>query len=264
MAGSILDEIIAHKAEEVAAAKQRIPFADLEAQLGDADPVRGFESALQQRVARQQPAVVAEIKKASPSKGLIRDDFDPVTHARDYASHGATCLSILTDQHYFQGSNLYMAQARSACSLPVIRKDFMIDPYQITESRVLGADCILLIVAALQHSQLIELAAYANEISLDILVEVHNREELELALELNTKLVGINNRNLHDFNTSLQTTLDLARHIPEDRIVITESGINSSDDVKLMLDNGIFGFLIGESLMRDPEPGQKLKQLFGG
>lgn len=264
MAGSILDEIIAHKATEVAAASKRVSLSELEAQLEMAGQLRGFEAAMKQRVTQQQPAVIAEIKKASPSKGLIREDFDPQVHAIDYAEHGATCLSILTDERYFRGADSYMKQARAACSLPVIRKDFMIDPYQIVQSRVLGADCILLIVAALQDSQLKELAACANEISIDILVEVHNREELDRALELDTKLVGINNRDLHSFTTSLETTLELAKHIPDDRMVITESGINSADDVRLMIENGIYGFLVGESLMRDPQPGQKLKQLFAG
>ncbi len=262
MAETILEQIIAHKATEVAAAKAQVSHAELETQLAQANPTRGFQTALVQRVANQQPAVIAEIKKASPSKGLIREDFDPVAHARDYAAHGAACLSILTDERYFQGSNAYMQQARSACELPVIRKDFMIEPYQIAESRVLGADCILLIVAALEDAQLNELAAYANEIAIDVLVEVHNREELDRALELNTKLIGINNRDLHSFTTSLDTTLALAKHIPDDKVVITESGINTTDDVNLMIDNGIYGFLIGESLMRDSRPGQKLQQLF--
>lgn len=262
MAASILDEIIAHKATELAAAREQQSLSELESLLADSDPVRGFAAALQQRVADEKPAVIAEIKKASPSKGLIREHFDPEAHARDYASHGATCLSILTDENYFQGSNRFMQQARSACRLPVIRKDFMIDPYQIAESRVLGADCVLLIVAALQNSQLMELAAYANDISIDILVEVHNHQELEQALAIDTPLVGINNRDLHSFTTDLNTTLELAKHIPDDKIVITESGINTSRDVKLMLDNGIYGFLVGESLMRAPEPGKKLQELF--
>jgi len=264
MAASVLDEIIAHKATEVAEAKAERSFAELEAMLPGADPVRGFVDALKRRIAERQPAVIAEIKKASPSKGLIREDFDPATHAADYAAHGATCLSILTDVKYFRGANLYLQQGRAACKLPVIRKDFMIDPYQIAESRVLGADCVLLIVAALQHSQLKELAAYAKAISIDILVEVHNREELEVALELDTELIGVNNRNLHTFETSLETTLELAKIAPADKLIITESGIHTAEDVQLMMDNNIFGFLVGESFMRAPEPGAKLEELFAG
>jgi len=264
MAASILDEIVAHKATEVAAAKSVHSLADLEAMLPAADPVRGFVDALKGRILQRQPAVIAEIKKASPSKGLIREDFDPATHAADYAAHGATCLSILTDVKYFQGANEFLQQGRAACNLPVIRKDFMIDPYQIAESRVLGADCILLIVAALQHSQLKELAAYAKEISIDILVEVHNRDELELALELDTELIGVNSRNLHSFETSLDTSLELAKLAPAGRLIITESGIHTTEDVKLMMDNNIFGFLVGESFMRAPRPGAMLEELFAG
>lgn len=264
MAASILDEIVAHKATEVAAAKSVHSLADLEAMFPAADPVRGFVGALKGRILQRQPAVIAEIKKASPSKGLIREDFDPATHAADYAAHGATCLSILTDVKYFQGANEFLQQGRAACNLPVIRKDFMIDPYQIAESRVLGADCILLIVAALQHSQLKELAAYAKEISIDILVEVHNRDELELALELDTELIGVNNRNLHTFETSLDASLELAKLAPAGRLIITESGIHTTEDVKLMMDNNIYGFLVGESFMRAPRPGAMLEELFAG
>ncbi|MFN3165381.1 MAG: indole-3-glycerol phosphate synthase TrpC, partial [Pseudohongiellaceae bacterium] len=182
--------------------------------------------------------------------------------AQTYQAHGATCLSILTDRKYFQGSNDYLLAGRSASTLPVIRKDFMIDPYQIAESRALGADCILLIVAALQQSRLEELAAYANELKLDILVEVHNAEELERALRIDANLIGINNRNLHTFDTSLQTTLDLVPLVPDDKVIITESGINTRDDIKTMIDQGVFGFLVGETFMRAPDPGQKLQELF--
>lgn len=262
MAASVLDDIIARKAEEVSAARSRVSLDQLESRLLESSPVRGFASALQNRIAQQKAAVIAEIKKASPSKGLIREDFQPAQHAKDYADHGATCLSILTDRDYFQGSDDYLVAAREACDLPVIRKDFMIDPYQIAESRVLGADCILLIVAALQHSQLIELAAYANEISIDILVEVHNRDELDRALQLDTDLIGINNRDLHTFETSLDTTLELAKLIPDGKSIITESGIHNPADVSLMIDNGIFGFLVGESFMRANQPGEKLQELF--
>ena len=216
------------------------------------------------RIAESKSAVIAEIKKASPSKGLIRQDFDPARHAVDYAEHGATCLSVLTDNKYFQGSDAFMQQARAACKLPVIRKDFMIDPYQIAESRALGADCVLLIVAALDASQLRELAVYARELSLDVLVEVHNNAELEIALELDTDLIGINNRDLHTFTTSLQTSIDLVAGLSDHRLAITESGIHTPEDVALMHRNGIFGFLIGESLMRSEQPGAKLRELFPG
>lgn len=263
MSASILDQILLRKAEEVAEAKQNTSLDSLEASLSAAAPTRGFANALRTKIATQRPAVIAEIKKASPSKGLIREDFEPARHAKEYADGGATCLSILTDRDYFQGSDDYLVQGRAACQLPVIRKDFMIDPYQIAQSRLLGADCILLIVAALDQTQLVELATYANEISIDVLVEVHNREELDRALELNTDLIGINNRDLHSFDTNLQTTIELAKHIPDHKVVITESGIHSADDVQLMLDNDIYGFLVGESMMRAKNPGEKLQELFG-
>lgn len=263
MPTSILDKILARKAEEVAQAKLSKSLQELESELSTAPSIRGFADVMGQRVASRSPAVIAEIKKASPSKGLIREQFDPAQHAADYAEGGASCLSVLTDEDFFQGSNDYLVQARTACGLPVIRKDFMIEPYQIAESRVLGADCILLIVAALQQSQLLELAAYANEISIDVLVEVHNREELERALALDTDLIGINNRDLHTFDTSLQTTIELAKEIPDDKVVITESGIHGADDVSLMIENDIYGFLVGESMMRAENPGRKLQELFG-
>ncbi|NKB33516.1 MAG: indole-3-glycerol phosphate synthase TrpC [Pseudomonadales bacterium] len=259
---TILEEIIEHKKAEVAAAKSRDSLSDLESQFAGVAATRGFCQALRNKIQAKQPAVIAEIKKASPSKGLIRKDFNPAQHAADYAENGATCLSILTDVKYFQGANDFLQEARAACSIPVIRKDFMIDPYQIAESKVMGADCILLIVAALQQSQLVELAAYANEISIDILVEVHNMEELERALEIDTDIIGINNRNLHTFETSLQTTLDLAETMPAEKLVITESGINTVEDVRAMAANGVFGFLVGETFMRAPHPGEKLTKLF--
>ena len=259
---TILEQILTDKAVEVATAKAARSLSELETDLKEADPVRGFATAMRERISQRQSAVIAEIKKASPSKGLIREDFEPAQHASDYADNGATCLSILTDKKYFQGADEYMQRARAACSLPVIRKDFMIDPYQIMESRALGADCILLIVAALAPSQLHELADYAREISLDVLVEVHDHAELELALELETDLLGINNRDLHSFITSLDTTLDLAKHIPEGKLIITESGIHEKADVELMHANNIYGFLVGESFMRAPQPGEKLQELF--
>ena len=259
---TILEQILETKAAEVTIAKRQRSLSELEKAIIEAPSVRGFSAAMRARIAESKSAVIAEIKKASPSKGLIRQDFDPARHALDYAEHGATCLSVLTDAKYFQGANVFLQQARAACQLPVIRKDFMIDPYQIAESRALGADCVLLIVAALDAYQLQELAAYAGELSLDVLVEVHNGAELEAALELDTDLIGINNRNLHTFTTNLQTSIDLAAELSDDRLVITESGIHSPEDVALMHRSGIFGFLIGESLMGSEQPGAKLRELF--
>ncbi len=261
---TILEQIVANKALEVAAARAAVSLAELEARFPAADQQRSFSKAMRERVAAKQVAVIAEIKKASPSKGLIREDFQPALHAADYEANGATCLSVLTDAKYFSGSNDYLLQARAACALPVIRKDFMIDAYQIAESKALGADCILLIVAALKPTQLIELADYAQQIGIDVLVEVHNRDELELALQLNTDLIGVNNRNLHSFETSLQTTLDLAAHVPAGKVLITESGIHTRDDVTTMTEAGIYGFLVGESFMRAPSPGAKLRELMFG
>ena len=261
---TILEQIVANKHLEVAAAKATFSHAELEARFPSIDQARSFSEAMLERVQSKQVAVIAEIKKASPSKGLIREDFQPMQHAADYEANGAACLSVLTDEKFFKGNNEYLLQARAACELPVIRKDFMIDTYQIAESKALGADCILLIVAALQPSQLLELADYANEIDIEILVEVHNQNELEQALQLNTDLIGVNNRNLHSFETSLQTTLDLAAQVPADKVLITESGIHTRGDVNIMTDAGIYGFLIGESFMRAPSPGAKLKELMFG
>lgn len=258
---TILEQIVRNKQLEVAAAKAAVSHAELEARFPSFDRARPFSKAMRERVQSRQVAVIAEIKKASPSKGLIREDFQPAQIAADYEANGATCLSVLTDEKFFQGRNEYLLQARAACGLPVIRKDFMIDCYQIAESKALGADCILLIVAALDPTQLVELADYANEIDIDILVEVHNQSELEQALQINTDLIGVNNRNLHNFETSLQTTLDLAALVPADKVLITESGIHSVNDVNSMTDAGIFGFLVGESFMRAPSPGAKLKEL---
>jgi indole-3-glycerol phosphate synthase len=258
---SILDEIIEHKRGEIQAARAKVPLAALVASFPPAASSRPFTAALAAQIRQQKPAVIAEIKKASPSKGLIREDFQPANHARDFEENGATCLSILTDKKYFQGATDYLIEARAACGLPVIRKDFMIDTYQIAESKALGADCILLIVAALENALLQELAAYANELAIDMLVEVHNQQELDQALELDTELIGVNNRNLHTFETNLQTTLDLASNIPAGKLIITESGINTVADVNAMMNNGIYGFLVGESFMRAANPGAKLKEL---
>lgn len=261
---TILDKILKHKAGEVAAAKKRISLQELESSFATAEAVRPFQAAMRQRIQQRQAAVIAEIKKASPSKGLIRAQFNPAEHAVDYAAHGATCLSILTDENFFQGSNAYMQQARAACALPVLRKDFMLENYQIAESRALGADCILLIVAALDQSSLQEMAAYARAIGLDVLVEVHNLAELQLALTLPTDMIGINNRNLHTFATTLQTTLDLVAEIPQDKLVITESGIHTASDVQMMQERGVYGFLIGEACMAAEHPGAKLQALVFG
>ena len=260
--GTILEEIIDHKKQAVSIAKQRLSLEDIENQLKDCPNPRPFISPLRSAVANQEPAVIAEIKKASPSKGLIRSDFNPREHAKDYEVNGATCLSVLTDARYFKGSDRYLTEVKRASLLPILRKDFIIDPYQVAQSKLMGADCILLIVAALSRSQLQELAAYADQISIDVLIEVHNKAELDCALDLDNDLIGVNNRNLHNFETSLQTTLELKKYIPEDKLVITESGIHSVEDVELMNANGIYGFLVGETFMKAPKPGVKLKELF--
>ena len=258
----ILKKILDRKAEEVAKRRLGMTIANLEEIATGIEGPRGFCNALQSKVLAKRPAIIAEIKKASPSKGVIREDFQPITIGQDYTMNGAACLSILTDKDFFQGSEVYLQMVRERCPLPVLRKDFMIDPYQIYEARALGADCILLIVAALEDSQMHELSDVASKLGMDVLVEVHNAEELQRALTLDTKLIGINNRNLRTFDTSLQTTLDLKVDIPLDRLIITESGIHTHDDVQLMLDNGIFCFLVGEAFMRAPSPGQKMRELF--
>lgn len=259
---TILKKILDRKVEEIRERQEKHSLADLEAMMQEQDACRGFTAALMERIAHKRPAVIAEIKKASPSKGLIREHFEPAEIAVSYAENGAACLSVLTDHDFFQGREDYLVEARTACKLPVIRKDFMIDPWQIAESRAIGADCVLLIVAALSPEQLKTLAAAARQYDLDFLVEVHNREELELALSLDASLVGINNRDLHTFKTSLNTTYDLLPHIPDDVAVITESGIHIREDVEEMLEHGVYGFLVGESFMRAHEPGEKLKELF--
>lgn len=259
---TILDKIMARKREEVQARRKQYSLADQEAFARAASPTRGFAAALQKRVAAGRAAVIAELKKASPSKGVIRSDFHPAELAESYRRGGATCLSVLTDVDFFQGHDDYLKQAREACNLPVIRKDFLCDPYQVVESRALNADCILLIVAALSDAQLQELYACAGEQGLDVLLEVHDRDELMRALPLGNPLIGINNRNLHTFEVSLQTTLDMLSEVPSDRTVITESGILVRDDVKRMRDHGVHGFLVGEAFMRAAEPGEKLAELF--
>lgn len=259
---TILKKILDRKAEEVAERQAKTSLADLEKQTRTADKCRGFTHALTERISHKRPAVIAEIKKASPSKGLIREHFEPAAIAESYAENGAACLSVLTDKDFFQGDEEYLRQARDACRLPVIRKDFMIDPWQVAESRAIGADCILLIVAALEPARMQELAASAREYGMDFLVEVHNRKELDQALLLDADLIGINNRDLHTFKTSLTVTYELLPHIPDGAAVITESGIHIREDVEEMLDHGVYGFLVGESFMRAQEPGEKLKELF--
>ena len=260
---TVLEKILARKAEEVAARRAVVSLADVEREACAADPVRGFANALIEKAKSKQAAVIAEIKKASPSKGVLRENFVPAEIAQSYQDGGATCLSILTDIDFFQGADRYLQEARSACSLPVIRKDFMIDPYQIVEARALGADCVLLIVSALSDAQMGELAATAKAFDLDVLVEVHDGDELERALNvLDTPLVGVNNRNLHTFEVSLETTLDLLPRIPRDRLVVTESGILNRADVELMEISEVYAFLVGEAFMRAENPGAELERLF--
>ncbi|HWK69236.1 MAG TPA: indole-3-glycerol phosphate synthase TrpC [Burkholderiaceae bacterium] len=258
----ILAKILETKKAEVATARQMRSESDMLREAKSRKDLRGFARALEEKIAQGKPAVIAEIKKASPSKGVIRENFNPVEIASSYAAHGAACLSVLTDVKFFQGSYDYLRQARAACSLPVLRKDFMIDPYQIVHARALGADCILLIVAALSPQQLREYEEVATELGMDVLVEVHDRGELDIALQLNTSLIGINNRNLRNFETSLQNTLDLLPAIPEGKRIITESGILAPQDVKLMRDHEVHAFLVGEAFMRAPEPGAALHELF--
>ena len=258
----ILRRIVARKREEVRERQERVSRAALEARLASSDPARGFADRLAERIASGQAAVIAEIKRASPSKGLLRPDLQPAEIARAYAGAGATCLSVLTDQDFFQGADTDLAEARAACALPVIRKDFIVDPYQVVEARAIGADCVLLIAACLDDAALAELTTLAGTLGLDVLTEVHDATELDRALSLPGKLIGINNRDLRTFEVDLQTTLGLVDRIPEDRLLITESGIHSARDVALMRGHGVHAFLIGESLMRAEDPGARLAMLF--
>ena len=258
----ILIKILNRKVEEIAERSKKIPIERLAEQSKAMPATRGFVNALVKKIEINQPAVIAEIKKASPSKGVMRPDFHPDEIAKSYAKAGAACLSVLTDIDFFQGFDAYLVEARMACELPVIRKDFIIDAYQVYEARVMGADCILLIVAALNDEKLKELSELANKLALDVLVEVHDEEELSRALKLPNKLVGINNRNLRTFETSLDTTLSMLDKIPADRLVVTESGIHSPEHVKLMRDNNVNTFLVGEAFMRAEDPGEKLTELF--
>jgi len=258
----ILKRILAYKEQEVAARKAKCSSREMEQRADEAPAPRGFITAIQRHLAARRPAVIAECKKASPSKGVLRRDYDPVQIARSYEQHGATCLSVLTDEHYFQGADEHLQRARAACSLPVLRKDFIVDAYQVHEARALGADCILLIVAGLTDRALQNLAWLACDLGMDVLVEVHNRLELERALMLRTPLIGINNRDLHTFHTDIQTTLDLLYDVMQDRIVVTESGIHTQDQVALMQRHGVQAFLVGEAFMMAEDPGLKLKELF--
>lgn len=258
----ILNKIIATKEVEVATAKAQKSLAAIQAEANNASPTRDFVASIRSKIAKQQSAVIAEIKKASPSKGIIRADFQPAEIAKSYEKGGAACLSVLTDLEYFQGSPEYLKQARAACSLPVLRKDFMIDAYQVYEARAMGADCILLIAAAIDLAKMRELESIAHNLGMAVLVEVHNGEELDLALQLETPLLGINNRNLRTFDVTLETTLGLLSRIPENKIVVTESGIFTNDDVKLMRKNNVHTFLVGEAFMRQPEPGTELAKVF--
>jgi len=258
----VLERILAVKAKEVARAKSSKPFSALRAEARHAGAARDFTGALRSRIAAGKPAVIAEIKKASPSRGMLRGDYEPSAIAASYERHGAACLSVLTDEQFFQGALEHMQQARAACRLPVLRKDFTIDPYQVFEARAAGADCILLIAAALEGARMRELEAAAQEAGLAVLVEVHDAVELERALQLKTPLLGINNRNLRTFETRLETTLELMTRIPQERIVITESGILTREDVKVLRAGRVGCFLVGEAFLRAADPGAELARLF--
>ncbi|MBU6194302.1 MAG: indole-3-glycerol phosphate synthase TrpC [Burkholderiales bacterium] len=258
----ILNKIVSVKHEELALARQRRSLASWREAAEQRRDVRGFAQALRAKAAQGQAAVIAEIKKASPSKGVIREHFVPADIARSYAQHGAACLSVLTDERFFQGHADYLHQARQACSLPVLRKDFMVDEYQVHEARAIGADCILLIAACLDDAQMRDLEACAQALGMDVLVEVHDGAELDRALRLRTPLVGVNNRNLRTFEVSLQTTLDLQHRVPADRLLVTESGIMGPPDVQRMREAGIHAFLVGEAFMRAADPGAALAELF--
>ena len=258
----ILKKIVARKHEEIAERSARISQADLAERLDGVDSPRGFVAAMQAKIDAGGSAVIAEIKKASPSKGVLREDFRPAEIASSYAQGGAACLSVLTDTDFFQGSDAYLQQARAACELPVIRKDFIVDPYQVVEARAIGADCILLIAACLDDARLTGLNDLAHELGMDVLIEVHDGDELERALQTDNRLIGINNRNLRTFEVSLETTLDLLQRIPQGRLVVTESGILTPDDVQQMRSHDVHAFLVGEAFMRAADPGARLAELF--
>lgn len=258
----ILKSILKYKSEYIKQVKRKTSLKDIKSMANDTEPARGFTFNLLKTIKEGDPAVIAEIKKASPSRGILREDFKPAEIAKSYADAGACCLSVLTDIRFFQGSDDYLKQARAACSLPVLRKDFMIEPYQVYEAKVIGADCILIIVSASSDMQMQEMVGVANEIGLDVLVEVHNREELERGMMLRTPLIGINNRDLHTFETDLDTTIGLLTDVFHDRTVVTESGINTQDDIKLMRKNDVNAFLVGEAFMKAEDPGKELERLF--
>jgi len=259
---TILERILQVKRREVAAARERVPMEEIEARARTAAPARDFVGALRGKIAAGAPAVIAEIKKASPSKGLLRANFDPAAIAKSYEKWGAACMSVLTDQEFFQGSPEDLGQARKAAALPVLRKDFVVEPYQVYESRAMGADCILLIAACLARQDMQGLEALARGLGLAVLVEVHNAQELEAALTLETPLIGVNNRDLRTFETRLETTLELLPRAGKGRIVISESGIGSAEDVTKLRRAGVQGFLVGESFMRAPDPGAALQNIF--
>lgn len=263
MSADILQKILAVKAEEVVAGQARISLAELKSRAADMPVCRDFGAALKQRAAASADAVIAEVKRASPSAGIIRADFDPAAIARSYQAGGASCLSVLTDEQFFKGHADYLVQARAACDLPVLRKDFIVDPWQVWETRALGADALLLIVAALDDARLSELSELGQELGLSVLVEVHDEAEMDRALAVPGDLVGINNRDLHRFVTDLDTSLRLAPKVPADRLVISESGIHTPADIKRLRAGDIGAFLIGESFMRQPDPGQALAEMFG-
>lgn len=259
----ILAQILDYKREFVAARRARLPLAELRRQAADMPPAAGFYQAVRGALEAGQAAVIAEIKRASPSRGVIREQFDPAALARSYRDGGAACLSVLTDEKFFHGADRHLREAKAASALPILRKDFIIDPYQIYEARVIGADCVLLIAAALSDEAMRELRDLARELGLDTLVEIHDREQLERALMLRCPLLGINNRDLRTFETNLQTTLDLLIDVPADRAVVTESGIHSREDIALMRENNVHAFLVGETLLRADDPGRRLRELFG-
>jgi indole-3-glycerol phosphate synthase len=263
MSGSdILDRIVAVKHEEIAAGRAARSLASWREEAEARCDVRGFEAALRSKIAAGGAGVIAEVKKASPSKGVLREHFEPAAIASSYATHGAACLSVLTDQRFFQGADAYLQQARAACALPALRKDFMVDEFQVVQARALGADCILLIAACLDDAQMADLEACAVALGMDVLVEVHDGAELDRALRLQTRLVGINNRNLRTFDVTLDTTLGLLPRVPADRLLVTESGITGAADVQRMRGAGVHAFLVGEAFMRAPEPGVALAKLF--
>ncbi len=261
---SILEKIVAEKQQEVAQRSRKMPIELLENLIIEQNNVpRGFYNAMLKQREQGLPAVIAEIKKASPSKGIIRDEFDPLDIALDYEKHGATCLSVLTDEAFFQGSDSFLDIAREATKLPVLRKDFIIDEYQVFEARMIGADCVLLIAACLTHDQMYQLTRLAYDLGMDVLVEVHDLDDLDKTAGLPVRMIGINNRNLHTFEVDLSVSFDLSLMIPSEVLVITESGISTPEEVRLLMSAGISGFLVGESLMRSDSPGEKLQELFG-